>query len=378
MGVPDALGGRTLGLPRMGFAVPFGSGPFRALLPGARQTPQEDNRVGLADAPATQALAASPPDHRRGRWRVCFPKAPRPMPASQEPYYLHHPPQDRRRSVRTGPASQAAPDGKTSPEGSSPSEPLGGARRPTDNLEDHHGERLVRWRRTRGGDRLRDGYLALYGLARRARALGAHPRSPGGIRSPGFAVHRSRSRSVPHHFVVRAALADGDHFPGSSPAPGIRDPETLVGDGDQAGCPGAFGSVLPGCALRSPAEAANAGDRAAGSVVRQGAPDLLRCSGVGEKGAVGTTRGDFSRVGAGDRGSKSPAQVHRKADRRGLLCSVMAKVQLRQAPFRSVPLKNDPTTKALVRSAPARVALPKPQTLRSASLRLAAVISMPL
>src|SRR3954469_8758036 len=69
MGVPDALGGRTLGLPRMGFAVPFGSGPFRALLPGSRQTPQEVNRVGLADAPATQALAASPPDHRRGRWR---------------------------------------------------------------------------------------------------------------------------------------------------------------------------------------------------------------------------------------------------------------------------------------------------------------------
>src|SRR3954452_8835004 len=142
MGVPDALGGRTLGLLRMGFAVPFGSGPFRALLPGARQTPQEDNRVGLADAPATQALAASPPDHRRGRWRVCFPKAPRPMPASQEPYYLHHPPQDRRRSVRTGPPSQAAPDGKTSPEGSSPSEPLGGARRPTDTLEYHQGERL--------------------------------------------------------------------------------------------------------------------------------------------------------------------------------------------------------------------------------------------
>src|SRR4051794_6181815 len=67
-------------------------------------------------------------------------------------------------------------------------------------------------------------------------------------------------------------------------------------------------------------------------MVRQGAPDLLRCSGVGEKGAVGTTRGDFSRVGAGDRGSKSPAQVHRKADRRGLLCSVMAKVQLRTRP----------------------------------------------
>src|SRR4051794_2567515 len=100
MGMPDALGARILGLPRMGFAVPFGSGPFRALLPGAaRQTPQEDNRVGLADALATQALAASPPDHRRSRWRVCFAEAPRPLSASEEPDYLHHPPQDRRRSV---------------------------------------------------------------------------------------------------------------------------------------------------------------------------------------------------------------------------------------------------------------------------------------
>ena len=67
-------------------------------------------------------------------------------------------------------------------------------------------------------------------------------------------------------------------------------------------------------------------------VVRQGAPDLLRCFGAGEEGAVGTRRGDFLRVGAGKRDGKSPAGVHGKANRRGLLCSVMAKVELKTFP----------------------------------------------
>jgi hypothetical protein len=53
----------------MGLAVPFGLGPLRALLPRARQTPQEDHRVGLADALAAQALAATAQDHRRRRRR---------------------------------------------------------------------------------------------------------------------------------------------------------------------------------------------------------------------------------------------------------------------------------------------------------------------
>ena len=55
-------------------------------------------------------------------------------------HHLHHPPQARRRSVRTGSATQAATDGKTSPEGRAPREPLGGGRGPEDGLDADHGE----------------------------------------------------------------------------------------------------------------------------------------------------------------------------------------------------------------------------------------------
>jgi hypothetical protein len=39
-------------------------------------------------------------------------------------------------------------------------------------------------------------------------------------------------------------------------------------------------------------------------------------------------RSDFLRVGVAGGGGKSPAEVHRKANRHGLLCSVMDKVEL--------------------------------------------------
>jgi DDE superfamily endonuclease len=57
--------------------------------------------------------------------------------------------------------------------------------------------------------------------------------------------------------------------------------------------------------------------------------DILRRSGAGAQAVVGAGTSDFSRVTAGDRRSKSPAGVYGTADRRGLLCGVMAKVQLR-------------------------------------------------
>ena len=40
------------------------------------------------------------------------------------------------------------------------------------------------------------------------------------------------------------------------------------------------------------------------------------------------SRSDFLRIGAASRDGKSPTGVPGKANRRGLLCSVMAKVQL--------------------------------------------------
>ncbi len=57
--------------------------------------------------------------------------------------------------------------------GSRLAEPLDGGRRPKGGLDAHHGERLVRRWRTRGGDRLGYRRLVQHGLARRASALGA-------------------------------------------------------------------------------------------------------------------------------------------------------------------------------------------------------------
>jgi DDE superfamily endonuclease len=161
---------------------------------------------------------------------------------------------------------------------------------------------------------LRDGHLVLYGASRRAHPLGADPRPGGGFREPSLAVHRPLGRSGSDHFVVRETLADGVHVSRSSPALGLRDPEAVVGDGDPAHGPGTFGPVQRGHALRSPRGGANAGGHAESGLVRQEASDLLRRPGVGSKGTVEATRGDFLRVGAANRDGKSPAQVHGKAD----------------------------------------------------------------
>jgi hypothetical protein len=154
-------------------------------------------------------------------------------------------------------------------------------------------------------------------------------RDPRRVREPGFAMHRPLSRSGSDHRAVCETLADGVHVSRSSPASGIRDGKASVGDGREAHGSGAFGPILRGDALRSPREGTNAGVGAEDGLVREGASDLLRCFGVGQKGVAGTTRGDFLRVGAGKRPGKSPAGVHGKANRRGLLCSLMAKVHLR-------------------------------------------------
>src|SRR5215212_9255991 len=75
-------------------------------------------------------------------------------------------------------------------------------------------------------------------------------------------------------------------------------------------------------------------------MVRQAVPDLLRCSGACAQGVV--VAGDFLRVATAGRHGKSPTAVGRAANRRGLLCSIMAKVQLRNCPKTSIGSNLEP------------------------------------
>jgi hypothetical protein len=120
-------------------------------------------------------------------------------------------------------------------------------------------------------------------------------------------------------FVRR--LSDGDYLPGGPPAPWLRDPAAVVGKGAPENCSSAVGAVLAGDATGSPAYGRGRTDRPKSSLVRQGSPDLLRRSGVGEKAVVGAG-GDFLQVIAGKRHYKSPTRVHGTANQCDLLRSV--------------------------------------------------------
>ena len=135
--------------------------------------------------------------------------------------------------------------------------------------------RMVRWEGTHGRDGFRHGGLVLHGAAARSVALGPDPRSRGGVRDSGLAVHRSPRRPRADHRLVREALADGDHFSRGSPAPGLRDSEALVRAGGPKDRSRAVGAVLRGCVTRPPAKGADPKGRKAGGMVREGASDLL-------------------------------------------------------------------------------------------------------
>src|SRR5215208_2742437 len=143
-------------------------------------------------------------------------------------------------------------------------------------------------------------------------------------------MHRPYRRAGSDHFVVRKALADGGYLSGNTAAPGLREPEALVGEGNPEDHSCAVGSVLPGYSVRSPADGARLGHGSPNGVVPQELSDLLRCFSAGAQGVVGAG-GGFLRASAADRYGKSPAGTHGKANRRGLLCGMMAKVQLRIA-----------------------------------------------
>src|SRR4051795_5711465 len=141
-------------------------------------------------------------------------------------------------------------------------------------------------------------------------------------------MHRPRCAARADNLLVCEALANGDHFPRGSSAPGLRDAKALVTDSDTEDCPSAFGAVLVGHAVCSPAKGTDLERRAAGGLVREGPSDLLRRFSAGTQAGVGAG-GYFLRVARGYRDGKSAAGSNGTADRRGLLRGLMAKVQLR-------------------------------------------------
>src|SRR5215212_258171 len=187
---------------------------------------------------------------------------------------------------------------------------------------------MVWHREAHCGGGLRNGGLAQYRIARRAVAMGVDSRSARRVCSPGLAMHRSRCRTGADHLLVRQALANGEHFPGSTSTPWLRNPATLVGAGDSEDCSSAVGTLLAGHTLGTPTDGVGGRNRPQGSVVRQAVSDLLRRFSAGAQGVVGAGS-DFLRVARRDRHGKSPTRVCGAANRRGLLCSVMAKVELR-------------------------------------------------
>jgi hypothetical protein len=119
-------------------------------------------------------------------------------------------------------------------------------------------------------------------------------------------------------FVRR--LSDGDHFPRGSPAPGLRNAKALVADSDTEECSSAFGAVLVGHAVCSPAKGTDLERRAAGGLVREGSSDLLRRFSTGTQGIVGTL--DFLQVAPGGRHGKSLTGISGTPNRRSLLRSL--------------------------------------------------------
>src|SRR5919199_1207353 len=85
----DVVGGSPLGRAGLGLALPLCPGSVRALCRQAGQTPQEDNRVGLAAALDAKALVSRARDSGRRRSRLRIAQTARPLPTPKKSDHLH-------------------------------------------------------------------------------------------------------------------------------------------------------------------------------------------------------------------------------------------------------------------------------------------------
>ena len=342
--MPDAPGGDPVGFEGLGVAISLHPGPLRALRRRAEQAAQEAHRVGLAVAFAGQALAATAREIvavadstyaslklldrcRRLTAPITFITRLRLDAALYEPAPLREPHQLGRPRLK-------------------------GGRLP--NLCAVAEDSATVWRTITVADWYGEGERTVEVVSQTAlwysTGLPAVPLRWVLIRDPqgGFETQAllctdlsADPQRIISWFVRR--LSDGGHFPRSSSAIGLRDPEAVVRKSNLEDRSGAVGVVLIGHAIRPPAHVRRCGCPPKNSLVRQEASDLLRRSGGGAQEAVGTGAGDFSRVAAGYRHTKSPTRVRRTANRRGLLCGLMAKVQQRNCLKRgtsSAPMVN--------------------------------------
>src|SRR5215211_6581468 len=140
----------------------------------------------------------------------------------------------------------------------------------------------------RGRDRFCYGCVVLDRLVRRTRPLDFGARSRRRFQDPSPPVYEPRCRSAEGPLLVRDALAVGGDLPGSAQAPGVRDAETVVGDGYTAHHPRLARAVLADRFVGRLPDDTGGGCRPAGGLVPQAGSHLLRRFGAGAQRVVGT------------------------------------------------------------------------------------------
>ena len=208
--------------------------------------------------------------------------------------HLHHPPEAGCRPLRAGPATQPGQMGRPRLKGERLPNLSVVAEDPATAWTPTNGSQLVRQRGAHRRDGFRYGRLVQHGAARRALALGADPRSARRVRNPGPPMHRPRRGSASRS------------SPGSSCAGRWRPPsrkrvrhlgfETQRQWSELAirrTTPALLGlfSLVTLFAHRHMAKGADS--RPANGLVPQAPSDLLRCSGAGAQGVVGTGEQTF-------------------------------------------------------------------------------------
>jgi hypothetical protein len=245
---------------------------------------------------------------------------------------LHRPFAARCRPLRAcSSASSWAAEGEAAPpQGRAAAQPFGGGRRPEHRLEAGQDRQLLRERGAHGRDRFRNGRVVLHGLVRRGRALGVLVRDPEGAfktRALLCSDLKADPQKVVSCFIMRGQLEVT-----------FQEARRHLGFETQRQCSDmairrttpallALFSLVALLVDRPMRQAAGTFRRRAGWYHTRPISDLRRRARVGAQRAVGPGA-DFIRVARVQRHDKSPAGLRGTPNGGGLLCTLMAKVEL--------------------------------------------------